>query len=194
VANNVDLKIVGFDDFARLLEEGPFRERLKKEVERAMAANCLLADAAITAAINSGTGFKANRPLTVRIKGSSRPLVDGGDLVNSINYKVINWKEARIGVLRSKKVKKEGGGTEDLASVAKIVHDGATIKVTQKMRWFFMRMWRENPERWKPLHPNTKVIVIPPRRFLEAAVSDKLVPQMKLNWEAAIWRALHGEK
>lgn len=72
-----------------------------------------------------------NSPLTILIKGSSKPLVDRGDLRKSVNVDVRNLNtriRGRCGVI---KFRHKGSGFKN---VAVALHEGFTIKVTPKVR------------------------------------------------------------
>lgn len=190
MAGTTTLELTGFEELKKALDPRAFERRLRREVKRAMVANAQIAEAEVKKDIYAGATFDPNSQRTIAIKGSSRPLVDNGDLVKSVDGQVVKWDLAVIGVLRSKQVKGEDGKTEDIKNIAVIVHEGAVIRVTDKMRAFFAAMSRKHPGKWFPLDPKTTVIVIPPRPFLESAVKKELRPRMKEHWEDAIRRAL----
>lgn len=178
------LEAIGFNRLKEILSPPAFEARLKREVAAATRINALLAEAAITDAIHSGA-FAPNAALTVAMKGSSRPLVDQGLLVGSVSSKS-RWDEADIGVLRKRK---RASGSD--ANIAAIVHYGAHVTVTDRMRRYFYWLSRKNP-RVKPLRSTTTVIVIPPRRYMDAAVSDDSKAEYVRNWAAAVARAMRG--
>ena len=147
--------------------------------------------------ISSGSGgYAKNRPLTAWIKGSARPLADNGDLLGRIRYEVIGPWSVEVGVMRWSK----------MANVAAILHEGAKIRVTSKMRAMFFalwlksigagvvlrgrakELWGQRPESgWRPLAASTSQIFIPPRPFMDFVLTDPSVIQMaKLNWNQAI--------
>lgn len=190
-----DLVLEGFDEFKDRVDPKKFDKRIRRRVELATKKNALVAEGAIKRAINSGQ-FDRNSVITIAMKGSSRPLVDTGALVASINHDVPKWDVAFIGVLRSRKVPRKGKGKArayDILNVAFVLHEGASIKVTPKMRRFFAAMARENPGQWFPIRKGTSVIQIPRRPFLEAAFEDsRLALKYRRNWEDAVQRALSG--
>jgi hypothetical protein len=75
-------------------------------------------------AIVDGKNLAPNAPLTMQVKGSSKPLVDHGDLLNSIDYMQIAPAVYWTGIPAFKKTK-DGIGIADIATVHVF---GATIK------------------------------------------------------------------
>lgn len=175
-----------------------FKKRMQTEIGKATALNALLAEGAIKAGIASGKGMAKNSKFTIALKGSSRPLVASGELLKSIIGRKIRWDYAVAGVLKSRAVRdKSTGQTNDVLNIAQILHGGATIHVSDKMRRFFFWMASryekgEIKEPWKPLSRRTKVIVIPPRPFLEFATEQKMLDKYADNWAAAVQRAMVG--
>jgi hypothetical protein len=163
----------------KLMTSKRFQFKLQTNVRSAMHANVQLGRGAVIKGIDSGA-FAANSPFTVKMKGSSKPLVDKGDLRRSIQGKVLSWREGFIGVLRT------GGG----ANVAELLHEGGTLKVTPKMRrWFGAQA---NAKGTRPLSPGTTSIRIPGRPFIKDAL-DKSVFQIVVidNFNRAVEGALH---
>ncbi len=95
-----------------------------------------------------GQKFVPNSSLTIARKGSSKPLIDKGDLVGSITYQVIDANSVFVGVKK---------GSE--ANIAAVHEFGCTIRVTPKMRAYL---------HYQGVHlkASTQYIVIPPRPFL----------------------------
>jgi hypothetical protein len=189
----VKLELKGFRELSDALALPKFRRRFKKQVRKATRKNGLIAEGAIKQQIASGDGMKPNSPLTEALKGSSRPLVDTGELQKSITHKLTAFDEVIIGVLRRvQKRNPKTGKVDNLQDIAAILHNGATISVTPAMRRLFFALSNEIPE-VKPLSPKTTVIVIPARPFLLAAFSPKFVAKYRRNWEEAIERAFRGD-
>lgn len=114
--------------------------------------------------------------LTAYLRGaegySKTPLMRTGALVRSISADVTGDLEAQIGALKRRRRK---GGSENIAL---ILHDGATIRVTDAMRKAFVRkLWaigqRENLRDQNGR--GTSVIRIPPRRFVSDVFGDAAV-------------------
>ena len=177
-----------------------FGKRLARNVRRATKLNALAAVKEMRATIQNG-GFKANAPLTVALKGSSKPLVAGGDMFQSITTEQLNDDDIFVGVLRS----------EDGFDIVDIVHNGAVIPVTPAMRWMFMLLAKASDGKmdpsklegraaelfsqfqgWKPLAESTTTIIIPERPFAVVAFSkDSLIKLCRENWEAAVLAAMY---
>jgi len=192
MARDRGLELIGFEELQDILDPAKFTTRITRHVKRATSKNALVGVGMIKRAIDSGK-FASNKPMTSAIKGSSRPLVDSGQLKLAITKQVKTWYLANIGVIRSKTVTDAQGRSEDVLSIAKVLHEGATIAVTPKMRRYFALMSRKFPDQWFPLKADTTSITIPPRPFLLAAISDKAVLIYQTNWAAAVQKALNGD-
>ena len=184
------LELKNFKELEKLLSPSLFKILLHRNVGKATKKVGLLAEAEIKRLINSGF-FQNNSPVTIAMKGSSRPLVDTGLLSQSINAKQLAWNSVVIGVLKRKKIKGKSGKSKDLLNVAKILHEGVSIRVTKKMRVLFQRLSRENPN-VKPIKASTKVIVIPRRPFLLAATTASQNRKYQEIWGAAVQKSLEG--
>ena len=157
-----------------------FEMALRTNMRKATELNGKIAEKAQRQAIQKG-GLKANAPLTVMIKGSSKPLVHKGDLFQSITSQVVDDFTVFTGVLRN---------TGEY-NIAEIVHEGVTIRVTPKMRGMFhylalvssgqmhpaqlegraAELWAARPGGWKPLMESTTAIVIPGRPWTQIALT-----------------------
>lgn len=160
----------------RMLDPNVFRPILEKHVGPAVGRAGHLVQGRVRKAIKEGM-TPPNAALTILIKKTSKPLVAGGDLIQSVTVDQQTWNSCFVGVLR----------TDKNFNVARIVHNGATVVVTDRMRAMFELLWlvgqgRMNPGKlrgraaelwaqapgsfWRPLKDTTKAIVIPPRPFL----------------------------
>lgn len=199
------LKLIGFDKLKDILDPKKFEKRLIKHVGKATLKNSLLAEGKIKEAINkgkvkgSGRGKKSgsrNADLTILLKGSDRPLVNSGQLMKSITSEVRRWDLALIGVLRNRTVVDDQGRKSSVMLVAKALHDGATIKVSAKMRRFFFWLAYGNDDTKgivKPLKAKTKVITIPPRPFMASALTNRLIKRYTVNWNKAVGKVMQGK-
>lgn len=198
--------------FKKLVNSKEFKGRLEKNFKIATKANAMLVKRRIRWYIKNSVKAKPNAPLTVLIKGSSRPSFDGGDLFAGITEKIISSHEALIGVIKGT-VTAQG---EDLGKVAEIVHNGASIPVTSSMRGLFFYLWlagqgkipissltgraaeladrlKDELSQIRPLKSSTNLIVIPARPFIADAMrSASLKKKVKENWENAIQKSLEG--
>lgn len=189
----ISLVLTGFRRLKRMLSPGTFERRLQKHVKAATMLNALLAEGEIKTDI-SANRFKKNAARTIAIKRSSKPLAGvTGELFKSVIGRAVAWDTALIGVLKSKKVKnKQTGKVDDILQIAAILHDGATITVTDRMRRYFFLLASKKGSRTMPLRASTKVIVIPPRPFLRGVTKKRLVKKYKANWQRAIGKAMRG--
>lgn len=188
--------------------KGPEAQRaLKAELKRATQLNAKLAEAQIRKTIRKG-GFARNAALTIAIKGSTKPLVDQGQLFQFITSKTIGDSTVFVGMLR----------TDDDYNIGMAIHQGAAIPVTNAMRGLFFVLWQASsgrmpaskltgraadlfermPDGWYPLKDSTKVIIIPPRPFIaQALAAADFKAKIVGNWNMAVVRALKhraGEK
>jgi len=200
VSTATGFQVTGMAAWTDATDATAFGKRLARNVRRATKLNALAAVKEMRATIQSG-GFKANAPLTVALKGSSKPLVASGDLFQSISIEQINDDEIFVGVLR----------TEEGFDLVNIVHNGAVIPVTPAMRWMFMLLAKASDgtmdpsklegraaelfsqfQGWKPLAESTTTIIIPERPFAVVAFSkESLVKLCRENWEAAVLAAMY---
>ena len=96
-----------------------------------------------------GQKLEENTPATIMLKGSSKPLIDKGDLVGSITYQILdNGNGVFIGIKYGKE-----------ANIAAIHEYGCVIPVSDKMRGYLHY-------RGINLRKDTQYIFICPRPFL----------------------------
>lgn len=173
------------------LKDKSWKLALEKHMAQAMHINAAILVKAVRRAVKEAESHgKRNAWLTVMIKGQDNPLVQTGDLHQSVGSVVHKWNRADIGVMgkvRSRKV----------IRYAQIVHDGTQYNVTRKMRSMFRmlhfvsinpklaknirsararKLWslfRRNAKGqvWPLLKASTVKIVIPPRPYLEWAIT-----------------------
>lgn len=195
-----------WNQIRKILDPRQFTATLQREVGRATGVNAALVAREIRSEIKA-TVPPANEALTMAIKGSSKPLVDKGTLWQAITFQKLTWNEAVAGLIRGRR------RVDDSAiDLAKGLHDGVTMKVTDKMRGLFQvlanassiddgskltgrakELWDRSAGRvqWKPLNPETTVIVIKSRPFILRAIGRKaLVAKVQANWAAAVQRSL----
>lgn len=193
-----EFKIKGLRRWEKALKKGPFNAALKKNIKRATTLNAMLAAKEMRRVITAGVP-PGNADLTVAIKGSTKTLVDQGDLFQAITYRSTGPMEAFVGVFR----------TSDVFNVAAIVHEGATVNVTPAMRGLFFMLWKASEaaegrgkmptltgraadlwsrnQVWRPLKKETRAIVIPGRPFAEKAFRNPaLRKQAEKNWAEAV--------
>ena len=109
------------------------RDRLRREMRDKIREQLGLLRRDIIEYINTESHGVPNSPLTILIKGSSRPLVDHSDLRSSVNVRTKISTEGvfgGVGVLRMKR----GKNGKTLWNIAVALHEGYTVKVTPKVR------------------------------------------------------------
>lgn len=179
-----------------------FNDRAKKELKKATTKNANLLKNEITRMIRAKR-YDKNAALTIGIKHSRTPLIDFGELVNSISVVNVEAMSVFVGVLR----------TDRMFKIAKIVHDGTAIPVTKKMRGLFTLLAlvsekridakvlkgrarilydRAGPKfKWKRLKQDTDYIVIPERPFIDKAFRKVFLrKKIYYNWIRAYEKAL----
>lgn len=122
-----------WDAFLEFLKPDRAKQRLQEELRRRVAEQVQLLRADVITYIDSEKHGVPNSPLTIMVKRSSRPLVDRGDLRQSISGETEVEGDAvrgAVGVLRSAR----GKGGKSLVNVAAALHNGFRIKVTEKVR------------------------------------------------------------
>lgn len=129
----------------------------------------------IVSSAPGGQKFVPNSPMTIARKGSSKPLIDNGDLVGSITYQVIDADNVFVGVKK---------GNE--ANIAAVHEFGCTIQVTPKMRAYLHHQGIH-------LKASTQYIVIPPRPFLRPVLlGDDFKAKVAEIYIQAIERIFHS--
>jgi hypothetical protein len=203
VATATGYQVTGMAAWVGATDNSAFGKRLVRNVRRATKLNALAAVKTMRQTIQNGS-FKANAPLTIALKGSSKPLVADGDMFQSITTEALNDDQIFVGVTRK----------EASFDVVSIVHDGATITVTPAMRWMFMLLAKASSgqmdpsklegraaelfgkfQGWKPIGESTSAIVIPARPFATVTFSNPLLVKIcRDNWEAAVLAAMYPPK
>lgn len=113
--------------------------------------------------------------------GGAKPLINHGDLWNSITHAIVGEDEAFAGVLRSSRSK---DGTS-MANIAAVHEFGCLIAVTPKMRGWFRY-------RGHPLKRSTTYIRIPMRPTFGPVVEAKAEEWMKIFADTVRERLLEG--
>lgn len=197
MASPTGFKIKGLKRWKKALEAGGFDADLRKNIALATALNGQIAEAIVRKAIQSGGNIAKNAALTVAIKQSSKALVDSGLLFQSVTSKMHNEYTVFVGVLRSSRG----------YNVAKIVTEGAQVKVTPRMRSMFAmlakaskskklgarltgraaELYKRMQKGWFPLKRETQVIVIPGRDYFKIAFSNtQMIKKARDNWKKAL--------
>ena len=179
---------------------GAFTGKLNINLRRATTLNAMLVKKAIRRKIQ-GRIPPANSALTQAIKGSSKPLVDKGQLFQSITHRVISPFTAEVGIAKG----------NAYANIGAAVHEGAVIPVTPQMRGLFAvlanasrgnssgltgraaQLFARNKD-WKGLKKSTTSIKIPSRPFVKLAMADiALRNKLYANWQQALGGAITGK-
>jgi len=157
-----------------------FGDRLKKNCSTALMRAGIELEGIIKDRILSGRGMKKLHGFTVEEKGSSKPLIDDGDLLNSVGYRFVGPDAVFVGVHR-----KAEDGT-DIAAIHER-EEGTRIKVTPKMRAYLHA-------RGFHLKPTTTELFIPGRPFVKPSYRDfRRKGIAKKLFGKAIKKTLEGE-
>lgn len=156
----MDLQLQGFEALRDMLVGSEFEMRLSINMRQTNKLLAALGSGRLTKEIQGGK-FAANSPVTVFLKGSSKPLIDHADLFGSVSGKAVS---DAYGFVVGVKRRTVGG-----KNLAHMLETGFTVPVTPKMRkWFFAKA-RESGGRFKPLKASTTHLRTPPRPYMEQA-------------------------
>lgn len=193
-------------DWRRLkaaLDPERLRARLHREIAAANKRIGLKGRALVVKSIRA-RDYAPNSPITIAIKGSSAPLVDRGDLIQSITYSVPEWYRLRIGVLKQ---------TPAQLNIARILHEGAVIDVRKhpKVRAAVMlkladRLGKKRTGASKKVtteaaaqlatarsRPAGHLWIIPGRPFLRKPLTSAAMRRIARDeWRIAVRKALGG--
>ena len=157
-----------------------FDRRIAKNCSVALARAGVKLEGMIKGRILSGRGMSKLHGFTVDQKGSSKPLIDDGDLLGSVGYRFIKRDVVFVGVHR-----KSVDGT-DIAALHER-EEGARIRVTPKMRAYLRA-------RGFHLKKTTTHLFIPGRPYIKPAFRDfKSKGYMRGLFGKAVEDALKGD-
>lgn len=142
-----------WNNFLNFLSPSRARMILQAEMRRKVNEQVQLLRRDVVKYINEQRHGVPNSPLTVLTKGSSKALIDRGDLRQSINA-VTSVEGGRVigacGVKRSARSKSGG----KLVNISAALHEGFTVKVTPAVRAaVFAKMKERSKNRRKKLGP-----------------------------------------
>lgn len=161
----------------KFLNISGFKRLMDKKIRVATVKNALIMQAEIRRRIRSRR-YARNAKVTLMIKGRKPPLIQTGELHRAIEREIISSFKAKVGIRPGENAK-----------LAKILHEGATVKITPKVRAAIFGKIKAAGGSIKRL-PSKKskgILRIPPRRFLSEVFSDKkLRMEMNRNWEMAV--------
>ena len=146
----------GWDRLRRLLDG--LEERLRQNARKMLARAGQELASDVRGRILDGKGMKRLHPFTIAQKKSSKPLVDGGDLLGSVGADFVEDLAVMVGVNR-----KAADGT-NLGALHER-EEGTRVPVTPRMRAFLA-------SRGLHLKAATKELFIPGRPFLRPAYRD----------------------
>ena len=140
--------IGNWDKIASLFNSSALNSFLHKAAERVGNEGRSMVIQGIKSGAPGGMPFKPLSPVTIANKGSSKPLINHGDLIGSVTYEVLDNNHVFIGVKKGQE-----------ANIAAVHEFGCTIRVTQKMRAYLHHNGIH-------LKTSTQYIHIPARPFL----------------------------
>ena len=157
-----------------------FDKRLQEHCTAALTRAGVLLEGMIKDRIISGRGMKKLHGFTVEQKGSSKPLIDDGDLLGSVGHRLVQKHAVFVGAHRT-----AADGTDVAA-----LHErekGTRVKVTPKMRAYLHA-------RGLHLKLATTELFIPGRPYILPAFRDfKAKGHMKNLFGKAIRKTLKGD-
>jgi len=135
-----------------------FDKRLRANCRLALMRAGIVLEGMIKDRIISGKGMPKLHGFTVDQKGSSKPLIDDGDLLGSVGYRFVEKDAVFVGAHR-----KAADGT-DVAALHER-EEGTRVAVTPKMRAYLHA-------RGFHLRPTTTHLFIPGRPYIKPAFRD----------------------
>lgn len=157
-----------------------FDKRIERNSTVALHRSAIQLESMIKERILDGKGMKPNHPFTIKMKRSSKPLIDNGDLLGSVSHHFIDRHTVAVGVNRR---------TRSGVNIAAL-HErekGVRIKVTPKMR-----AWLHG--HGLHLKPSTKELFIPGRPFMKPSYNDfRQKGITKKLFKKAIEKTVKGE-
>lgn len=189
----------GWGNLQKAWDGRRYQKRIRASMRKATMLVGKVAEKEMRQTIKDG-GMAANADLTVAVKGSTKPLVDKGNLFKAITSQYQRDYSVFVGVLQA-------SGSYDIAMT---LHEGASIRVTPKMRGLFYvlwlasqgdippselegraaELWARKPSGWHPLKDTTSVIVIPGRPFVKMTFAKPgLNAKAQAIWAAALAKA-----
>lgn len=179
-----EMELEGFDIMERVLNPDRFMASLRKNVRLVNQKLALDGQDILRKAIHSAKEWAApNSPATIVIKGSSKPLTDHGDLWGNAGHSLVGAFQFVVGTNR---VDRTGN-----YNVSWILHQGATVTVTDAMRKFFRYLSAKTNGQVKPLGSQTRTIVIPGRPYMKRAFIDdhSFLRKCAEQWRDAVDRS-----
>ncbi len=150
-----------WEKLASILDPKRMQAKLGVTTKKAGVHAASAVKKAIVEGSPGGKTFAANHPFTVSQKGSSKPLINNGDLVGSITHEEVGLNTVWVGVKKGSRSKNGG----DIVDIAWVHEFGCTIRVTERMRAYLHGQGLH-------LKQSTEYIVIPERSFLRATLND----------------------
>lgn len=153
MAGNSGLILRGFRRLIRALSSAHAKREVREGQVRAMHRVVEFLRADVISYIDSEKHGVPNSPLTVLVKGSSRPLVDHGDLRQGITTAVETEGDRVVGAVGTlkRRTRGRGGRFRSFSNVAAALHEGFTIRVTPAVRAAVFAEMRRRRGRRRPV-------------------------------------------
>lgn len=170
-----------------LQEVGALKDKMPKAVDWATLRITTELQRAIIRRMRTSKSFLPLAKSTIKMKRSSKPLINHGDLLGSIKYQQIAGTPGRgnmgyfVGVHRSARGK-DGSALANVAEIHEFGTKAYIINVTPKMRAFWYAMYKKKVFK-RPLKKTTMQIShpgLPVRSFLRAPYEQWFTGR---NWE-----------
>lgn len=196
ISTTVAGRMSGWGHLMQITDPQKFQRLLHRNFSIAIKAACLDIVALIQELIRTNDEYAENAPLTVARKRSSRPLINRGDLIRAVTWKVHSSLHAEVGVKRVNR-----GGV----NIAAVLHDGFTIDLSnpkyKKMRAFLALAKKELvlagklDQEARSKHGRPGFLVVPGRPFFDRPFRSQFVKKIVYDAaQAAIDATIRGEE
>ena len=128
----VEMKLEGFKEFSDKIQPRKVSQRMKRNFKEASRDNGKIGVEAVQQTIQTGRGMKANSFFTVLMKGMNKPLMNHGDLLDSIGFKLDGPFGFIVGVTKNKTIK------DDVTGSRKKAKDIAVLIISVVNLFFFL--------------------------------------------------------
>lgn len=126
-----------------------------------------------------GRVYAPNSPLTIAIKGSSTPLVDGGDLFQGLGYEIPRPTDLNMGVIRAV-------AGDKIVNIGAVLHEGGVVDLdkypnVRKALWARVRK-ATSPERVAKLRGAQRAAVTAAAASIARKRTGKLSDKQRRAW------------
>ncbi len=206
----ITAKAVGLDKVLQRLNDAVVRAAIDAARDQTLSVTAKDSVEAIKSQFGKTGRFTPLAALTTGIKGNSSPLVDSGAVKDAVTSKPVKPDLVWVGVPRYGSSRKAHWiRAMPVFQAAVQIHEGKSIRVTDKMREMFKllylvqkgevdsssltgraaELWRRSAGRvdWRPLGPGKRRIKIPKRPYILWALNKSgLKRKARVNFRTAV--------